>query len=184
MEAISSRIFVPAYPFSENISSAAARIFSLVPFGMLSPSDKKMRPIGHIILWPVGRVKAWGIPASFRCAVLFPVSAVTVRTAGRKGISPDKRIRTACFAHRIIQPAHCRCQSGKPQFFHQCTDTAFRKPRFISSLLKICFAVLLFIGGSVLSFCGLFHSFPGNRTAVSGASAGRSGKYSFRRRRG
>ena len=42
----SSRMFVPAYPFCENTSKAAIKIFSFVPFAIKTPPKK--RPIGRV----------------------------------------------------------------------------------------------------------------------------------------
>ena len=38
-DAASSRILVPAYPFWENISSAAVKIRSFVPFAIAAPHN-------------------------------------------------------------------------------------------------------------------------------------------------
>ena len=65
------------------------------------------------------------------------VPAVTVGSAGGKGVLPHKICHTARFAHGVVQTAQGGGQVVQPQFLHQHTDAAFGKASLVAAAIRV-----------------------------------------------
>lgn len=65
------------------------------------------------------------------------VPAVTVGSAGGKGVLPRKIRHAARFAHGVVQTAQGGGQVVQPQFFHQHADAAFGESSLVAAAVRV-----------------------------------------------